>query len=170
MRKILAPFANIWSEKLGCIDAVEHRIELKSESRPLRSASDWAGPKVRELEELGIQEQIIANVIEATDSELISPVLLVLKEDGSFRFCIDYRHLHYVTVKNTHSQPQIEECIDSLGTAKIFNMSNANSSYRRIPEKEEDRRKTSFVCHAGLSTYKRMPSGLTNAPVTFQRA
>lgn len=46
IRKILAPFADMWSEKLGCIDAVEHRIGLTRGSRPLRSAPYRAGSKV----------------------------------------------------------------------------------------------------------------------------
>ena len=63
----------------------------------------------------------------------------------------------------------MDECLDSLGEAKIFTTLDAYSGYWQMNVAKEDRHKTAFVCHAGSNQCKRMPFGLTNAPATFQR-
>jgi len=64
----------------------------------------------------------------------------------------------------------MDDCIDSLGKARIFSTLDCNSVYWQIPVAPEDREKTAFISHAGAWKFKRMPFGLTNAPATFQRA
>lgn len=64
----------------------------------------------------------------------------------------------------------MDECIDSLGSAKIFSTLDTNTGYWQVPVRPRDRDKTAFVCHAGCYQYRGMQFGLTNAPATLQRA
>ena len=111
-----------------------------------------------------------AGVIEPAQSEWESPVLLVPKPDGSMGFCVDYRKLNAVTVKDTYPLPRMDECLDSLGDTKVFSALDAISGYWQMPIPESDRAKTALSCHSGLYRFSKMPFGLTNAPATFQRA
>ena len=63
----------------------------------------------------------------------------------------------------------MDECIDSLGEARIFSTLDANSGYWQIELADEDCEKTAFTSHSGVFQYKRMPFGLNNVPSTFQR-
>jgi hypothetical protein len=110
-----------------------------------------------------------AGVIEPATSEWASPVVLVPKHDGSMRFCIDYRRLNTVTVRDSYPLPRMDECIDSRGDARVFCTIDCNSAYWQIPVSPEDKEKTTFTSHEGLFRFSRMPFGLKNASATFQR-
>lgn len=64
----------------------------------------------------------------------------------------------------------MEECIDTLSEAKIFNTSDCKSGYWQTSIEEEDREKTSFLPYHGIFRFASMQFGLTKAPGTFQRA
>ena len=55
--------------------------------------------------------------IEPSQSEWSSPCILVLKPDGTFRMCTDYRKVNSVTKTDIFPIPQIEDCIYNIGQA-----------------------------------------------------
>lgn len=59
-------------------------------------------------------------VIRPSTSAFASPALLVRKKYGSWRFCIDYRHLNAITVKHRHPMPVLDELLDELAGARWF--------------------------------------------------
>lgn len=64
----------------------------------------------------------------------------------------------------------MNECNDSLGTAKVLSTLVDNSSYWHNELDQTDINKTGIVTHNGLYLYTIMLFRLRNAPATSQRA
>ena len=109
-------------------------------------------------------------VIEPAQAAWASPVVVGTKADGSPLFCVDYRKLNECIIQDSYPIPLIDDCIDSLGNAKVFTILDCNSGYWQIPVAVDDQDKTTFATHVGTWRFIRMTFGLTNAPTTFQRA
>jgi hypothetical protein len=166
---ILEKHRTMWDGRLGHVHSTAHRIELVPGAKPIHAQPYRAGTRAREIESAEVQRMLKAGVIEPATSEWASPVVLVAKPDGSTRFCVDYRRLNAITVRDSYPLPRMDECIDSLGDAKVFSTLDCNSGYWQIPVDPADRAKTTFTSHEGLYWFLRMPFGLRNAPATFQR-
>ncbi|KAI2646195.1 Transposon Ty3-I Gag-Pol polyprotein [Labeo rohita] len=98
-----------------------------------------------------------------------SPCVLVPKADGSFRFCTDFRKVNSVTVPDAFPLPRIDDCIDSLGTAKYITKLDLLKGYWQVPLTERASEISAFVTPDSFLQYTRMAFGLRNAPATFQR-
>ena len=154
IREMLRPFSSMWDGSLCEIRTTEHRINLQPDARPIAQNPYRAGPRARVVEQEEVDRMLQAGVIEPAQSEWASPVVLVPKSDGTLRFCVDYRRLNAVTIKDSYPLPRMDECIDSLGDANVFSTLDCNSGYWQVPVREEDRDKTAFTCHSGLYRYK----------------
>ena len=102
-------------------------------------------------------------IIRPSTSPWASPIHLVPKKCGDLRFCVDYRKLNSVTIKDSYLLPLIQDIFDQLEGASVFSTLDLKRGYWQINVKESDIPKTAFVCHKGLYEFVRMSFGLCNA-------
>ena len=93
------------------------------------------------------------NVIEQIDSDWSSPIVLVRKQDGSERFCVDYRKLNEVTIKDCFPMPNIESQLNKLYGSKYFTSLDCTSGYWQIMLSERAKKLVAFICSKGLFTF-----------------
>lgn len=106
---------------LSWIEAGQHRIEISLEDTwPIHSALYQAGPKARKLKKDEIAEMLDLEVIEPAQNKWTSPIVFALKKDGTLWFCVDYRKLNSVIVRDFYPILCMDECVDLLGVMKIF--------------------------------------------------
>jgi len=76
-----------------------------------------------------INEMKENGVIEESHSPWISPAVLVKKKDGSLRFCVDYRKLNAITVKDSYPLPRIDDILSQLSGNIWFSTLDLKSGY-----------------------------------------
>ena len=122
-----------------------------------------------ELEELKrqIEKYLAAGMIEPSSSPYGAACLFAPKKTGILRFCIDYRPLNNITVKNAVQPPAADDCLNQMAGCSIFSTLDLAQGYNQIPIAEDDRHKTGFNTKYGHYQWRVMPFGLCNAPATF---
>jgi len=101
-----SPFLNIWMYRQSIIEASEVKKQL--------------------------QHQLEQGVIRLSTSPCGSPIIIVLKKDGNWEICIDYRVLNKITLKNRYPLPRINDFLDQLKQAKYFSKMELKSRYHQV--------------------------------------
>ena len=152
----------------GTTDLLTHRIDT-CQAAPIKSAPARVSPPNQAIIKKSIDEMVQAGIAEPSSSPWASRIVIVTKKDGTPRFCVDYRSLNAVTVKDSYPIPHQTDLLDAIGEAKFFSTLDLASGYWQIKLDEDAKMKSAFVSRYGLYQFTVMPFGLTNAPATFQR-
>jgi len=165
----LLQYADVFEDSLGHTDVIQHRIDTGSSS-PIRQYPRRLPYAFRSETKAQVEGMLEQGVIQPSSSPWASPIVLVKKKDGTFRFCVDYRKLNSVTKKDAHPLPRVDDLLDALAGSKYFSTLDLRAGYWQLSVAPEDREKTAFVTPDGLWEFIRLPFGVSGGPATFQRA
>lgn len=150
----------------------DHRIELIPGKKP--EELGYSPLYKMSLEELEVcRNYVLENLakgwITPSNAPWAAPVLLAKKANGGLRFCVDYRKLNSITVKDRYPLPLIEETLTRIGKAKIFTKLDIRQAFHRLRLAPEHEDLSAFRTRYGAYKYKVLPFGLCNGPASFQR-
>jgi len=171
LKDLLRKNADVFSktpEDRGLTDLVSHKINT-GDARPIKQPPRRVPFHLRDEMQRQVDDMLRDGVIEPCDGPWSSPVVLVRKKSGDFRFCVDYRKLNGVTVPDAHNLPRLDDTLAGMAGATVFTTLDLTSGYWQVPVDTEDRDKTGFSVGPNLYRFKVLPFGLCNAPPLFAR-
>ena len=167
---ILEQNKEIFRQGLGKIKGVEANLHVDTQAKPLyfkaRSVPFALKQKVeQELERLESQDVITP----VPFSEWATPIVPVVKNDGTVRVCGDYKlTANKVSKTDMYPLPKIEEPFASLSGGQTFSKLDLSHAYLQVPLAKESQKYLVINTHKGLYAYKRLPYGVASAPTIFQ--
>ncbi len=171
IRRLINEYSDIFVQSdmdLGMAHGVKHSIDV-GQARPVRQRPRRLPHVKQEEADHQLKGMLGKGIVEPSTSPWASPIVLVTKKDGTMRFCVDYRRLNDVTVKDAYPLPRIDDSLRSLSGAKYFCVMDMASGYWQVELDESAREKSAFVVRSGLFQFRKMPFGLCNASSTFER-
>jgi hypothetical protein len=104
------------SKRPGRTDMLKFQIDT-GDNPPIKQQPYRVSMAEGDVMEAEIGQYLDLGFIRQSSSPWASPVLMIRNPDGTIRFCIDYRKLNAVTVKDCYPMPLIDDILDVLGGA-----------------------------------------------------
>jgi hypothetical protein len=171
LQQLLQSNKEIFNPGVGKINNMTVRLSIKDGSVPIykraRPLALALVPRVsKELDRLE-SEGIINKV---NFSNYATPIVPILKKDGSVRLCGDYKTtLNQVLNVDEYPIPNIDHLLTSIGNSKYYSKIDITQAYNQLEIHPDDRHYTTINTHKGLYMYNRLPFGISNAPAIWQR-
>ena len=155
LRNHLDAFAWSYKEMKGVHPSVcTHHIYNKEDYKPVRQPQRRMNPTLKDIVEEELQKLLDAGFIyPISDSEWVSPLVLVPKKNRKWRIYVDYWELNKTTKKDLFPLPFIDQVLDGLAGKKFFSFLDGFSGYNQIQIRLEDQDKITFTCPSGTFAY-----------------
>ena len=130
-----------WSHKdMPGIDpsVIVHRLNVNSASSPIRQKKQVfvqerdkaVAEEIRKLLEAGFIREVYY-------PDWLANVVMVKKNNGKWRMCVDFTDLNRACPKDSYSFPRIDTLVDSTARHELLSFMDAFSGYNQIKMKEE---------------------------------
>lgn len=172
---ICAKYADIFfleGDKLGTANIVAQSITVKPNTTPVYVKPYRLPQSSKQEVNKQVQRMLNNDIIEPTNSEWNSPILLVPKKsdgDKRWRLVVDYRKVNESIQDDKFPLPNITDILDSLSGSLYFSHLDLHQGFYQCMLKPESRDVTSFVTSTGQYRMKRLPMGLKISPSAFSR-
>ena len=166
--KFLDIFSKDNTDKLPSLHpGVDHKIKMEPGTQALSGPLYSMSREELEVLKKYLTENLNKSFIQVSSSPAAAPVFFVKKPEGRLCFCVDYRALNTITIKNCYPLPLIREMLDQLCKAVWYTKLDIVGAFKCIWMKEGEEWKTAFRTRSGLYEYLVMPFGLANTPSMF---
>lgn len=164
-------FPKVFSDDLGCFNKFEINLTLKPDARPVFFKSRPVPFALRDKVDAELDRLVSLGILKpVTYSEYASPIVPVLKRDGSVRICADYSvTINKQLLVEKYPLPTSQELFSKLHGGVIFSKLDLSMAYNQLKIHESSQNITCINTPRGLFNYTRLIFGLSSAPAIFQR-
>ena len=153
VQTLLNRYACIFSKHdadYGGTSLIKHQIEI-DDVKPFKEKLRWVQYHLQEDNDNVIEFMLAKKVIESSSIPWCADVVLVKKKDGFTRFCVDYRKLNRMTVKDVYLYPllRIYDSLNQMSRAKWFSTIELCSRYWQVKVEPKDLQKTELATRKG---------------------
>ena len=118
-------------DQFGRTSLVQHVIDT-GDTMPIQQRPYRASPDVKKEIDRQVNKMLKNRIIQESVSPWNSPVVLVKKKDGSYRFCVDFLKLNKVTKLDSFPMPLVADVLDSLAGTSLFSCLDLKSGFWQI--------------------------------------
>lgn len=159
VQSLIEKFSNVFSNKPGLTNAYKHKIKL-NDNKPLHRKSYPIPFKYQEAVNNKIEEMVEEGIIERSDTQYISPIVPVIKKDGTVRICLDARELNKKIVMDYNCSPPPEHILYRYQSCCCISTIDLTSSFWQIPVEEAHQKYLGFMVGSKVFVFKRVPFGI----------
>jgi len=118
--------------KPGATSLTEHKIDVGGHA-PIKQRYYPVSPMIQEAIYAEVDNMLAAGIIEPSKSEWSSPIVMIKKPNGSYRFCLDFRQLNSVSKKDAYLLSYMNAILDKLRSASYISTIDLSQAYFQIP-------------------------------------
>ncbi|XP_029725276.2 uncharacterized protein K02A2.6-like [Aedes albopictus] len=118
-----------------------------------------------------LEQLLTKDIIEVKEgpASWVSPLVVVGKNNGEPRICLDLRRVNEAVLRERHPMPVVDEYLARLGKGKYWSKLDVKDAFLQVELAPESRDITVFITNKGLFRFKRLPFGLVTAPELYQK-
>ncbi|BES98019.1 multicellular organismal development [Nesidiocoris tenuis] len=166
----IKPSLQICSLAAASVPPVSLFSNLTPNCHPIATKSRKHSEHDAKFIESEIQKLLNEGIIEECQSPWRAQTLVVAREDGKKRMCINYAQtINQFTLLDAYPTPKIDELVATVAKNRVFSTVDLRSAYHQVPILEKDKPFTAFEACNKLFQFRRIPFGVTNGVPCFQR-
>ncbi|XP_039518223.1 uncharacterized protein K02A2.6-like [Pimephales promelas] len=172
LRGVLEKHTDVFKDELGTMKDITAKLDIKPDGKAKCCKARPVPYAIRSKVETALEDLVTSGVIvPVSNSEWATPIVPVLKKDGSIRICGDFKiTVNPILSPDQYPLPLIDDLFAGLAGGKRFSKLDLSQAYLQMKVDENSRELLTIVTHKGLFRYQRLPFGITSAPSLFQRA
>ena len=155
LNEMLETHSSVFQEGLGKVEGVKAKIYVDPTKRPRFFKARPVAYALREKIETELDRLVKEGTIEPVEfSEWATPIVPIVKEDGTIRICGDYKQtINQVAQLDNYPIPKIEDLYATLGEGIEFTKLDLSQAYQQLELDEESKDYTVINTHKGLFRY-----------------
>ena len=174
-KSVLAEFHTLFNSSIGTVRNFQAKFELVPDAQPKIFKPRSVPVALKQAVSAELDRLVASDVLEPinvmdTPIEWASPLVIDIKKNGKIRVCADFKvTINRFVKKQLHPLPTLNEVANEFAGFTEFSIIDLKDAYYQVLVDPSCRKYLTIVTEKGYFRYKRLPFGITIAPMLFQR-